>query len=136
RNKLQFTGGTRFTQENPEHPNDPTLNPEPQDLPEIAKSSLMLPNYSVDIGQFNSPPEQNVQLRGAIVAGVLDVRGNADIDGALLLTFKPELGQVPLVDSRGQPIGNPSMFNATLGYFGPDDGDDESLDPSTLPIVN
>lgn len=135
RNKLQFTGATRFVEQNPDFPNDPTKNPDPGDLPEIKKSSLMLPNYSVDIGQFNSPPTQDVRLKGAIVAGVLDVRGNASIDGALLLTFKPILGQIPLRDALGNPVGNPSTFNATLGYFGPADGDDESLDPETLPIV-
>jgi hypothetical protein len=136
RNKLQFTGGTRFTQENPEHPGEPSFNPDPGDMGEIAKSTLMLPNYSVDLGNFNSPQTQNIQLKGAIVAGVLDVRGNADIDGVLMLTFRPVLGQVPLVDATGQPVGNPAMFNATIGYFGPSDGDDESLDPTTLPVVN
>jgi hypothetical protein len=40
------------------------------------------------------------------------------------------------VDITGQPVGNPASFNTTLGYFGPDDGDEESLDPNTLPIVN
>lgn len=136
RNKLQFTGGTRFVQSHPQYPTNPLYNPDPDDLDEIVKSSMMLPNYSVDIGNFNSPPTQDVQLRGAIVAGVLDVRGNADIEGALLLTFKPVLGQVPLKDAMGQPVGNPALFNATLGYFGPADGDDESLDPATLPVVN
>ncbi len=136
RNKLQFTGATRFTDVNPDYPNDPTKNPDPADLPELAKSSMMLPNYSVDIGAFNSPPTQDVRLTGAIVAGVLDVRGNADINGALLLTFAPTLGVAPLVDSLGNPVGNPAMFNTTIGYFGPADGDDESLDPATLPVVN
>ncbi|MFN0132202.1 MAG: hypothetical protein ACKVW3_06680 [Phycisphaerales bacterium] len=135
RNKLQFTGGTRFVEQNPDYPNDPNKNPDPGDLPEIKKSSLMLPNYSVDIGQFNSPPTQDVRLKGAVVAGVLDVRGNASIDGALLLTFKPVLGLIPLRDALGNPVGNPATFNTTLGYFGPADGDDESLDPETLPIV-
>lgn len=133
RNKLQFTGTTRFTERHPEQPDNPNLNPDEEDLVEIAKSSLMLPNYSVDIGAFNSPPEQDVRLKGAIVAGVLDVRGNADIVGALLLTFKPVLGEGPLVDSAGQPVGNPALFNATLGYFGPEDGDEEALDPESLP---
>jgi hypothetical protein len=32
-------------------------------------------------------------------------------------------------------VGNPSNFNVTLGYFGPDDGDSESVDPNTLPLV-
>lgn len=135
RNKLQFTGATKFVEQHPTQPANPSLNPDSGDLPEIRKSSLMLPQYSVDIGAFNSPPTQDVRLRGAIVAGVLDVRGNASIDGALLLTFKPVLGQGPLQDPLGNPAGNPALFNATLGYFGPADGDDESLDPATLPSV-
>ncbi|MCH8269615.1 MAG: hypothetical protein IH985_00195 [Planctomycetes bacterium] len=137
RNKLQFTGATRFVSEHP----DPALaalgryNPNPEDLAEIAKSSMMLPHYSVDIGTFNSPPEQDIRLHGVIIAGILDVRGNASIDGALVLTFKPQFGVPPLVDILGNPIGNPAQFNATLGYFGPEDGDEESLDPLLLPIV-
>jgi hypothetical protein len=131
RNKMQFTGKTSFVRK---HPTDPSKNPDSDDQKEIDKSSMMLPNYSVDIGQFNSPPEQNVQLRGAVVAGVLDIRGNADINGVLLLTFKPTLGQYPLKDSQGNPVGNPALFNASLGYFGSDDGDEESLDPKDLPV--
>ncbi len=136
RNKLQFTGKTRFTQRHPDYPDDPDMNPESDDAPQIAKSSMMLPNYSVDIGTFNSPAEQNVNLSGAIIAGVMDVRGNTSIDGALLLTFAPTAGQIPLVDALGNPVGNPAGFNTSLGYFGPADGDDESLDPDTLPVVN
>ncbi len=135
RNKLQFTGKTRFATQHPTAPDDGLLNPSADDLAEIAKSSMMLPNYSVDIGSFNSPPEQNVALKGVVVAGVMDVRGNASIDGALLLTFRPESGQGPLVDISGNPVGNPAGFNTTLGYFGPEDGDGESLDPATLPII-
>jgi hypothetical protein len=134
RNKIQFTGTTRFVQQNPESAS-PTLNPDPNDSDEIATSSMMLPNYSVDVGSFNSPATQNMQLKGAIIAGVLDVRGNADIDGALLLTYKPTYGEGPLQDALGNPIGNPSAFNTTIGYFGPDDGDSESLDPDQLPLV-
>ncbi|MEX2218448.1 MAG: hypothetical protein WD749_06765 [Phycisphaerales bacterium] len=136
RNKVQFTGGTRFTTKHPTEPDNPNLNPSPEHLPEIAKSSMMLPNYSVDIGSYNSPPSQNVKLKGAIVAGVLDIRGNADLEGSLLLTFKPVLGEAPLLDVMGVPAGNPAMFNSTIGYFGPEDGDDEALDPDTLPVVN
>ncbi|MCC6426470.1 MAG: hypothetical protein IT435_06585 [Phycisphaerales bacterium] len=135
RNKLQFTGKSRFTQKHPEYPDDPDLNPQSADVEEIAKSSMMLPNYSVDIGTFNSPPEQNVALQGAIIAGVMDVRGNTNIDGALLLTFNPKAGELPLVDALGNPVGNPAGFNTSLGYFGPADGDNESLDPATLPVV-
>ncbi len=135
RNKIQFTGATRFTDVHPTSPDDTQLNPDSSDLEEIAKSSLMVPNYSVDIGTFNSPPEQNVALRGAVVAGVLDARGNTSIDGALLLTFRPTPGVAPMIDPFGQAIGNPADFNTSLGYFGAEDGDAESIDPDTLPQV-
>ncbi|MBC7771887.1 MAG: hypothetical protein H7210_05290, partial [Pyrinomonadaceae bacterium] len=148
RNKMQFTGSTKFTTEHPTRPEDPDLNPRSEDMAEIEKTSMMLPNYSVDIGQFNSPTDayvapngqpspapQDVHLKGTIVAGVLDVRGNSVIDGTLMLTFMPVAGQGPL-QQNGQAVGNPAGFNCTLGYFGPTDGDGESLDPTTLPIVN
>ncbi len=136
RNKIQFTGSTRFAQQHPDYPTSATYNPQSADVDLIKRSSMMLPNYSVDIGSFNSPTTQNVALQGAVIAGVLDVRGNADINGALMLTYKPEFGEGPLRDITGAPVGNPSSFNTTLGYFGPDDGDEESLDPNTLPVVN
>ncbi len=142
RNKIQFTGSTRFMHEHPEKPEDPALNPTEEAMEEIVKSSMMLPNYSVDIGSFNSPTDtfvggptpQNVNLSGTIVAGILDIRGNANVDGTLLLTFAPTAGEGPL-QQGGLPVGNPAGFNATIGYFGPEDGDGESLDPESLPVV-
>lgn len=144
RNKIQFTGSTRFTDRHPTSPDDPDLNPSEDDAVELAKSSMMLPQYSVDIGSFNSPTDtysgsgapvgQNVNLGGTIIAGVLDARGNTSIDGSLLLTFAPIAGEGPL-QVNGVAVGNPANFNASLGYFGPDEGDDESLDPNSLPIV-
>jgi hypothetical protein len=138
RNKLQFTGATKFVSQHPDPglANDPAYQPDEEDLAEIVKSSMMVPNYSVDIGSFNSPPEQDIRLKGAIIAGVMDVRGNASIHGALLLTFSPEFGVAPLLDPQGNAVGNPAGFNTTLGYFGPEDGDEESLDPATLPFVD
>ncbi len=135
RNKLQFTGATRFTTVHPDEPDNLNLNPDENDMDTILTSSMMLPNYSVDLGSFNSPPEQNIALQGAIIAGVLDARGNTTIDGALLLTFDPEHGEGPLLDVHGNPIGNPAGFNASLGYFGSSDGDYESIDPNDLPVV-
>ncbi len=131
RNKLQFTGATRFTDVHPDYPNDPRYNPDSDDDEEIAKSSMMLPNYSVDIGSYNSPQSQDVHLRGAIIAGVLDVRGNARIDGVLLMTFEPVRGEAPM-SLYGEAAGDPGDYNITLGYFGPEDGDSEGVDLSTM----
>lgn len=136
RNKIQFTGATRFALSHPTEPNNAALNPDSDEIAEIKKSSMMLPGYSVDLGTFNSPANQNIQLQGAVIAGDLDARGNVNLDGSLLLTFNPTYGSAPLADVAGAPVGNPAGFNATLGYFGTADGDSESLDPATLAIVN
>ncbi|MFK7759579.1 MAG: hypothetical protein AB8C13_06505 [Phycisphaerales bacterium] len=135
RNKVQFTGASRFTTVHPDEPSNAFLNPDSGDIEDIQTSSMMLPNYSVDLGSFNSPPDQDITLQGAIIAGVLDARGNTDITGALLLTFDPEYGVAPLIDLTGAPIGNPAGFNTSLGYFGGADGDFESVDPNDLPLV-
>jgi hypothetical protein len=131
RNKLQFTGATQFFKEHPVEPENPALNPDEDDKAEIDKSSMLAPHYSVDIGTNNAPREQDVNLEGLVIAGVLDVRGNTTINGALLLTFEPSLDD-PALQHFGEPVGNPADFNITLGYFGPDDGDQEGINVADL----
>ncbi len=131
RNKIVFNGSTKFVDQNPSAPSDPSLNPTSAEMDVIRKSSMMLPNFSVDIGTNNSPQTQDVRLQGAIIAGMLDVRGNTSIEGVLLGTFKPVYGSAPM-SNYGTPVGNPGNYNITLGYFGPTDGDQEGIDPNTL----
>lgn len=131
RNKLAFTGATKFVEEHPTEPDNPRYVLTDAEKVVTHKSSMMLPHYSVDVGTNNSPQAQNVHLQGAIIAGVLDVRGNAQIDGALLLTYRPVRGSAPLA-VYGAAAGNPADFNITLGYFGADQGDDEGIDPTTM----
>ncbi|HEX8876243.1 MAG TPA: hypothetical protein VF777_05805 [Phycisphaerales bacterium] len=135
RNKIQFTGKTKFSNKHPTYPDDPDYNPSATAMAEINKSSMMLPGYSVDVGSFNAPDDQNIQLNGAIIAGLMDIRGNVTVDGALIMTFAPTPGTAPMVDSGGNPVGNPADFNLSVGYFGVTDGDQEAIDPASLPIV-
>ena len=90
---------------------------------EMAKTSMMLPGWSVDVGNFDSDTTTKVKLSGTIVTGLIDVRGSADIHGTLLTTFRPVESQGPLAYG-----GTPDAFNTTLGYFGNDDGDMEGVD--------
>jgi hypothetical protein len=139
RNKVQFTGSTRFHTD----ASSPDLFAEDGGLlatlyeglgeethRELRKSSMMLPGWSVDVGPFGDEAVGGeselpvVRLRGTIVAGVLDIRGTADIHGTLLMTFKPEAGEGPLHYG-----GRPDAFNTTIGYFGPEDGDFEGAAP-------
>ena len=125
RNKLQFTGATVFVEPSVGNGQEDDVTEEEYEA--LKKSSLMAPGYSVDIGTFNSPASQDVNLRGTIISGVMDIRGNATIVGSLLMTYDPQPGEGALVFG-----GNPANFNSTFGYFGPDDGDGESLAPDTL----
>ena len=139
RNKVQITGETRFyiDPEDPDllkeiadgHPNAPgwqnTLEGmDAADIEELSKSSLLMPGWSIDVGNFTNELATKVKLKGTIVAGILDVRGTADVFGTLLMTFRPIAGAGPLFYG-----GLPDAFNTTIGYFGPSDGDGEGVDP-------
>jgi hypothetical protein len=128
RNKVQFTGNTRFYID----PMDPDLltqadaaalqsllNALPSaNRDEMAKSSILMPGWSIDVGNFTNQQDVDptltpkVKLKGTIIAGILDVRGTADVFGTLLMTFRPTLGQGPLYYG-----GLPDVFNTTIGYF-------------------
>jgi hypothetical protein len=159
RNKIQVTGGTRLYN----RPDDPDLLAQADgpllaaalasigsdELAELRKSSMMLPGWSVDVGNFDNAQSADpdltprIRMTGTIVAGVLDVRGTAEIEGTLLLTFRPASGEGPLrqpwmLDADGQPTepptqtnGQPHAFNTTIGYFGQSDGDGEGVLPGS-----
>jgi hypothetical protein len=140
RNKVQITGATRFFSD----PNDPEIMLQPdgaalrgqlvalgaEKLDRLQRSSIMLPGWSVDVGNFTnevaSDPDltPRARLRGTVVAGVMDIRGTADLFGTLLMTFRPTAGQGPLAYN-----GIPESFNTTIGYFGSADGDGEGALP-------
>ena len=141
RNKLQFTGATRFYL----NIDDSTLseqNDSEMIISEIesfsteendyfARSTMMMPGWSIDVGNFENSQAENweetpaVNLRGIIVAGILDARGTVNVTGTLLMTFRPTPGTGPLFYG-----GTSDQFNTTLGYFGPLDGDMEGPDPN------
>ena len=135
RNKVQFTGSTRFYID----PDDPdlaeqadvdTLRPillamSQADRDQLATSSIMLPGWSVDIGSFDAFAPR-VNLKGTIVAGVLDIRGRAEIRGTMLMTYRPARNEGPLLVMGSI---NVDRFNTTIGYFSSDDGDSEGSEP-------
>ncbi len=134
RNKIQLTGDTRIFID----PEDDDLLAQPdgailrmllyglpeQDREELAKSTVLLPGWSVDVGPFDNG-NAHVQLTGTIVSGIMDIRGSADVHGTLLMTFHPESDMGPLYYG-----GSLDAFNTTIGYFGASDGDGEGVDSS------
>ena len=135
RNKIQLTGSTRFYID----PAAADLLAQPdaaalqavlegmssETLDQLARSSLLMPGWSVDVGNFDNAADVRVKLTGTIVAGVLDIRGTALVEGTLLLTYRPIEGVGALHYG-----GTTDAFNTTIGYFGPGDGDGEGSDPS------
>jgi hypothetical protein len=142
RNKIQMTGSTRFYID----PEDADLEAQPDattlknllltitddDRAEMEKSSILMPGWSIDVGNFNNQQAADptltpkIKLKGTIIAGIMDIRGTAEVFGTLLMTFRPASGQGPLYYG-----GLPDAFNTTIGYFGPLDGDGEGIDPSS-----
>ncbi len=142
RNKVQVTGNTRFYID----ADDPDLAVQPDvddiqdaistlsvtEIAELSKSSVLLPGWSADIGNFTNEQAVDpvdtpkVKLKGTIVAGILDVRGTADVFGTMLMTFRPTADAGPLAYG-----GLPDAFNTTVGYFGPSDGDGEGVDTAS-----
>jgi len=120
RNKVQFTGDTRFDIE------APSLSAEQKEL--FAKSTIMAPQYSIDVGTFTDPTDAGevTKLDGTIVAGVLDIRGQAEINGSIITTFEPTPGEGVLAEG-----GSPANFNTTIGYFESTAGDSEAELPDS-----
>lgn len=141
RNKIQITGATRFYSD----PDDSELALQADGaalrasllalgtdkLDHLQRSSIMMPGWSVDVGNFSNQQSADpdltprVKLKGTIIAGVMDIRGTADVLGTMLMTYRPVAGQGPLFYA-----GQPESFNTTLGYFGALDGDGEGSLPS------
>jgi hypothetical protein len=125
RNKLTFTGTTRFILQSP-------LTDE--EIKIFSRSTLLAPHFSVEMGTFIAPEDdlETLELTGTIVTGVLDMRGQVKIVGTLLTTFEP-------ISDTGPVLGDTSpQFNTTLGYFTSASGDleaDEDIPNTGLGVI-
>lgn len=145
RNKIQMTGETRFYLDQQDE--DLLEQPDAGDLiaqlaslnaaaiEEMEKSSILMPGWSMDVGSFVSDPTEDpttapkIKLKGIIIAGIMDIRGNADVFGTLMMTYRPVNGEGPLAYAPPDCYECLASFNTTIGYFGPDDGDGEGMAP-------
>ena len=76
--------------------------------------TIMAPNTNIEMGSYVDPSGNPSTLVGVVVAGNIDIRGTANVDGSLLVT------------------GN-GATNTTLGYFGSTDQGQAVPSPSQLP---
>ncbi len=100
-NKWEFTGDTVFDSDKPSL-DGTTDTPALKEIKQQA--TIMAPQTSIDIGSFTNPGEARLRLRGVVVAGCIDIRGVAEVDGSIIA-----------LDTRD------AADTVTLGYFGSDD---------------
>lgn len=123
RNKIAFTGGTRFLDVTDQ---SESVYVDDSDRDLLRRSSILAPHYSIEMGTFISPHDnsETVKLSGTIVAGIIDMRGQVKVRGTIVTTFEPKSDTGPVIGATSP------QFNSTLGYFSSEDGDLEAELPA------
>ena len=103
RNCLYFTGEETFQNNT--------------DIP----ATILAPNFNVNLGNTNPNAGENNVLTGAIVGGIVDIRGNAEIFGTVISMY----------DTSGYTSGYVSNIGATS-----DDGGSETTEPGDIGTIN
>ena len=83
-------------------------------------ATILAPNFNVDIGNTDPTLSDNNVLTGAIIGGIVDIRGNAQVYGTIISMF----------DTSSYPSGYVSNIGATLG-----DGGSETTDPGDVGVI-
>jgi hypothetical protein len=84
-------------------------------------ATILAPNFNVNLGNTNPNSGENNVLTGAIVGGIVDVRGNAEVYGTVISMY----------DTSGYSSGYVSNIGATLG-----DGGSETTEPGDVGVIN
>jgi len=103
RNQLYFTGAATFKNES-----------------SIQEATILAPHFNVNLGNTNPNQNENNVLTGAIVGGIVDVRGNAQIYGTI----------ISMADTSAYPSGYVTNIGATE-----DDGGSETLEVGDIGTI-
>lgn len=86
----------------------------------IPESTILAPHFNVNLGNTNPAQSDNNILTGAIVGGIVDVRGNAQIYGTI----------ISMCDTTEWTSGYVTNIGATL-----DDGGSETTDVGDVGVI-
>lgn len=104
RNALYFTGAATFN-----------------NTSDIQEATILAPHFNVDLGNTNPEQSDNNVLTGAIVGGIVDIRGNAQIYGTV----------ISMCDTSQWTSGFVTNIGATL-----DDGGSETTDLGDIGVIS
>ncbi len=88
---------------------------------EIQEATILAPHFNVNLGNTNPESSDNNVLTGAIVGGIVDVRGNAQIYGTI----------ISMCDTSQWTSGYVTNIGATL-----DDGGSETTEPGDVGVIS
>lgn len=103
RNTLYFTGAATFNNQS-----------------NVQEATILAPHFNVNLGNTNPNRNDNNVLTGAIIGGIVDIRGNAEIYGTI----------ISMADTTMYSSGYVSNIGATL-----DDGGSETTDVSDVGVI-
>lgn len=106
---------------------------------DIQESTILAPHFNVNLGNTNPQQSDNNVLTGAIVGGIVDVRGNAQIYGTIISmcdTTQWSSGYVTNIGATLDDGGSETTELGDIGVIGITPDEDQML-PSgiTSPIV-
>jgi hypothetical protein len=88
---------------------------------DIQEATILAPHFNVNLGNTNPEQSDNSVLTGAIVGGIVDVRGNAQVNGTI----------ISMCDTTGCNSGYVTNIGATLG-----DGGSETAKLGDIGIIS
>ncbi|OQA00170.1 MAG: hypothetical protein BWY71_00799 [Planctomycetes bacterium ADurb.Bin412] len=104
KNCLYFTGSATF-----------------QNNSSVPEATILAPHFNVNLGNTNPVEGDTNQLTGAIVGGIVDIRGNAEIHGTI----------ISMSDTTSYTSGYVTNVGATLG-----DGGSETTEPGDVGVIH
>ncbi|MBI9016655.1 MAG: pilus assembly PilX N-terminal domain-containing protein [Phycisphaerae bacterium] len=87
----------------------------------MEEATILAPNFNVNLGNANAATGTNNQLTGAVIGGIVDVRGNAQIDGTI----------ISMTDTTQWTSGYVTNIGVTLS-----DGGSETTEIGDIGIIN
>lgn len=87
----------------------------------IQEATILAPHFNVNLGNTNPQHSDSNVLTGAIVGGIVDIRGNAQIYGTIISMF----------DTSAYPSGYVTNIGATLG-----DGGSETTEVGDVGVIS
>ena len=87
----------------------------------IQEATILAPHFNVDLGNTNPVQTNNNVIKGAVVGGIVDIRGNAQIEGTI----------ISMCDTTAWPSGYVTNIGATL-----DDGGSETTELGDVGVIS